>query len=457
MKTKFTLVIGSMMLFLMFASCEKNELETEEVQNSSLSKTFNNGVIKSYGNVAVLNWNAALAALDNSMPPSAEAKIYAMVTLAMHDALNNVVPKYETYALDNSSVDASGINKNNISQIADAAIAQAARDVLVAIHPPSIANANNLLNASLAAIPNQILKQQGIAIGQNAAAALLAKRQGDPMLGFSAYNQGTSAGTHQANYMPWMMAGPVWPASAVYGANLGQLTPFGMTSSDQFRAVPPYAINSPEYTADYNEVKSLGCTTCVGRTAEQTEIGAFWIENLSSSMNRIGRLLAVQKGLNGFETARLLALTQMAQIDAHISSFEGKYHYKYWRPVTAIRAGETDGNASTVGEASWGNGYATPPTPEYPSTHAECGGAGAEMFKQFFGTDNMSFAVNSPYTLPNVGRTMNNFSQIADEVSVSRIFIGFHFRNSVEQGSIEGRRVAQFVYENNLRDIKPNL
>ncbi len=458
MKTNLKLMAGTLFICMMLCSCEKDELETQELTDDIMLKTFNNGMIKSYSNEAVLKWNAALAVIDNSRPPAAEAKIYAMVTLAMHDALNNVVPKYETYALDNSSVDASHVSKKNIAQIADAAVAQAAHDVLIVLHPPSTASTNNLLSASLEAITNLELKLLGINIGQNAAAAVLAKRQNDIVFGFSAYNEGTEPGTHQSNYLPWINANPpAWPANAVYGANLGQLTPFGMETSNQFRARPPYAINSPEYLADYDEVKLLGCASCPDRTSEQSEIGAFWVENLSSSMNRIGRALAIEKNLNGWETARLLAITQMAQIDAHISSMEAKYHYKLWRPITAITSGDTDGNTSTIGNPSWISVYRTPPTPDYPSTHSECGGAAAEVFKLFFGTDTMPQSIISPYTLPNIERNLYNFSQIADEVSVSRIYIGYHFRNAVEQGAIEGRRLGKYVFVNNLRELRPNL
>ncbi len=455
MKTKFKLVTGTLILFVMLVSCEKDEMVTQDISEAAMLRTYNNGMIKSYNSETVLAWNELISVINSSMPPTAEAKIYAMVTLAMHDALNNVVPKYETYALDNASVDASDISKKNITYIANAAVAQAARNVLIAVFPSATISANNLLATTLAAIPNEEHKEKGILIGQNAAAAILAKRQPDIALRFSAYNEGTAPGIHQSNYMPWMLANPpAWPANAVYAANLTLLTPFGMNTSSQFRARPPYALNTPEYTADFNEVKQVGCNNCPDRTAEQFQIGAFWIENLSSSMNRIGRLLAIEEDLNGWETARLLAITQMAQIDAHISSFEGKYHYKFWRPITAIRIGDADGNDNTVGNVSWVNGYATPPTPDYPSTHSQCGGAAAEVFKLFMGSDNRSFSINS-LTLADFDRQMTSFSQIADEVAVSRIYIGYHFRNAVEQGALEGRRLGRYVYENNLREIRP--
>ncbi|MCK0146553.1 vanadium-dependent haloperoxidase [Arenibacter sp. F26102] len=449
MKAKLISVTGVWILILIFGSCEKDELETQD-----FSESFNNGMIKSYSSEAVLKWNNAILVIDDLFPPPAEAKIYTMVTLAMHDALNNIVPKYETYALNNSSVNAKDLSKKNISHVADAAVAQAAHDVLIALYPSSTESANDLLSSSLAAITNDEYKQKGIEIGQNAASAILTKRQNDIPLGFSTYNEGSVPGTHQSNYMPWLMENaPIWPANAVYASNLAQLTPFGIKTSNQFRARPPYAIDSPEYTADYEETNRLGCTGCTERTAEQTQLGTFWIENLSSSMNRIGRLLAVNKNLNGWETARLLAITQMAQIDAIISSFEGKYHYKYWRPITAIRAGDSDGNDNTSSDLAWTTDFVTPPTPEYPSTHAETGGAAAEVFKLFFGTDNISFSMTSPYYLPGVEKDISSFSQVANEAALSRIYIGYHFRNAVEQGLLEGRKLGKYVYNNNLREL----
>ncbi|SDB50475.1 PAP2 superfamily protein [Flavobacteriaceae bacterium MAR_2010_188] len=458
MKLKLNYLSTATLLLLLVGSCERNELDFEESVDTNAQKTYNNGMIKSYDTSVLFKWNEALSiAVDAKLPPPAEARIYAMVTIAMHDALNNIVPKYETYALDNSAVNAKEVSKKNISDIANAAVSQAAHDVMIKVFPLSKTNADNLLNECLSAIVDSEYKDKGIEVGKNAASAMLAKRQNDFPLLFKFYDQGTEPGTYQSNFMPFAVANPpVWPAHAAYAPDLGQIMPFGMESSDQFRAIPPYGLNSDAYTADYNEVKSLGCITCPDRTAEQSEIGTFWIENLASSMNRIAREMATRKNLNGWETARLIALTQMAQIDANISSFEGKYYYKLWRPVTAIRTGEEDGNPQTIGDPSWTNGF-TPPTPTYPSTHAETGGAAAELFKQFFRSDDLNLTLNSPYDLPDVERNIETFSQMAYEVGVSRIYIGYHFRNDVVQGEIEGRRLGKFIYENRLRELKPNL
>ena len=458
MKTLLKLCCALSLLFVNI-SCEKTELTDVSSLKSDAEtlKTYNNGMIKSYSNEAIIKWNELIASyIDEKMPQPAEAKIYVMFTLGMHDALNNVVPKYETYALDNASVDASNISKKNIHAIADAAVSQAARDIFVTLFPPGTLGADNLLNTLLSEINDSESKSMGILIGKSAASAILQKRQNDFPLMFTSFTgTGTDPGDYQANFMPWMLPNPpIWPANAVYAPNLGDLTPFGIKSGDQFRDEGTYPINSQEYIKDYNEVKALGCTNCPSRTQEQTEIGAFWIENTSSSMNRIARTLIKEDNLNGWEAARLIALLEMSQMDAYIASFEGKKYFNFWRPITAVRLGDNDGNPETMGDASWTPTYTTPPTPEYPSTHSYCGGAGAEILKLYYGTDEKPFTATSPYTLPGIERPIANFSQIASENAVSRIYIGYHFRHAIEVGKRQGKELGAYIFQNNLRELK---
>jgi hypothetical protein len=255
--------------------------------------------------------------------------------------------------------------------------------------------------------------------------------------------------------MPFMRANPpVWPANAVFAPNLGSLTPFGIKSGDQFRDEAPYPLNSKEYVADYNEVKSLGCKECPARTSEQTEIGAFWIETSSSYINRMTRALIVQRKLDGWEAARLIGLVQMSQIDAYIASFEGKYYYKTWRPITAIRNGDSDGVDATVGDADWEPAFSTPPTPDFPSTHAYSAAAAAAVFKSYFKSDQINLNVTSPYYLPGVERNIRSFSQMARESALSRIYIGYHFRQAVEVGERQGKKLGKYVFEHNLKELK---
>ncbi|GAA4430713.1 vanadium-dependent haloperoxidase [Pontibacter saemangeumensis] len=452
------------MLLVSLGSCEKDEMESLDPNLSNSAdvngiQNFNNGMINSYSSEVVLQWNELLSkSIDNRMPQPAEVKLYTMVTLAMHDALNNVVPKYETYALNNISVDASDVSKNNIHSIADAAVSQAARDMLASVYPPAVAAADDLLGKILSDIEDSDLKAKGVIIGKGATAAVLAKRSNDFPMGFAAYSGGTAPGEYRTDFMPWMVANPpIWPANAAYAPNLGSLTPFGIESGDQFRNEAPYSLNSKEYIADYNEVKSLGCTNCPLRTDEQTQIGAIWIENTSSSMNRMARTLIVQRKLDGWEAARLIGLIQMSQIDAYIASFDGKYYFDFWRPITAVRAGDSDGVDATAGDGTWTPTFTTPPTPEFPSTHAYSGGAAAAVFKSYFKSDHLNLNVISPYYLPGVERHISSFSQMAHENAISRIYIGYHFRHAVEVGERQGLQLGEYVFEHNLRELKKVL
>jgi hypothetical protein len=446
MKTKLTLFGSSLAMCVAMIACE----------NDGPDPVDSDGIIKSYDNAVVLKWDEVLSlAVDNKMPPPAESRIYAMVTLAMHDALNNVVPKYETYALNNSGVDEKDISKDNIHSIADAAVAQAAHDVLVVLLPGTTTSADSLLTDCLAQIEESEFKSRGIQTGKDAASAILADRQDDPPLTFTTYQQGLEPGQYRST-MPYAAANPpVWPDNSAYAPDMSAFRPFGIQTSDQFRAVPPYSLDSPEYAADYNEVKELGSNTSTERTREQADMGVFFLDNVSNSLNRVARIMTVQEDLNGWATARLLALIQMTQFDAVLSSFEGKYHYNRWRPITANRSGDDDGNPETAGDPEWSilqDARATPPTPTYPSTHAETSGAGAEMFKLFFNKDNKPFTIGS-YSLPGTERSFSSFSQFASECAVSRIYIGYHFRNDIVQGEIKGRELAKYVFVNNLREL----
>ena len=455
MKTHFKFIIA-LIVIVTASACESDDPVPSEgiVGRSNFEKFHYNALVKSYGPETVLRWDVALGvAVDNKMSQSAQARIYAMVTLAMHDALNNIIPQYETYALPYNYLNVKGISKENISEIADAAVSQSAHDVLVALFPSALASADNLLMTCLSEIEDSPLKERGIAIGKEAASAMLAKRSNDPAFIFVTYSMGTDPGVHQVNYLPFAVASGLWPANAVYSPNLGSFVPFGIVSGSQFRPDPPYAINSPDYTSDYNEVKKLGCTACPDRTPEQAQIGLFWKENPSGLMNRLARSLATTENLNGWETARLQALIHMAQFDANIASFESKYYYNYWLPVTAIRAGDADGNSATQGDATWTPTLAPPPTPDHVSTPASALSSSCEIFTRFFGNDNMPFTLTNPFDTPGVERSYPSFSTASREGALARIYIGSHFRNSVIEGEKLGRKVGKHVFEHRLTEI----
>jgi hypothetical protein len=412
----------------------------------------------------VIAWNAnagdaAVAACFLGGYAPQEARMYAMVQVAVHDALNGVDRRSRPYAVDLQT--APGASP-------DAAVAAAARDVLVpvlgslAFFLPAdcvdagIASVEADYAAALAAIPDGPAKTQGLAVGQDAAAAVLALRASD---GFDTalvdpnYQEGTAPGEYR--YTPG--------TPFAFAPGLGDdLTPFVLKDSSQFRPGPPYQLGSQKYAADVNEVQRLGgddVTTPSARTDEQTEIALFWLESSPLAWNRIARTVSTAQGLDAWQNARLFGLLNLALADGYIGTWDTKYHYRFWRPVTAIRLADIDGNPATTADPTWTPLVETPPIPDYDSGHAVEGGAAAQVLARFFGTDTISFS-NCSHTLP-AGQTcadptptlrhFTRLSQAADENAVSRIYIGFHFRDAVEIGTRHGEKIADRTVNLHLR------
>jgi PAP2 superfamily len=399
-------------------------------------------------NAGVAATAACLAPLNN---PLHESRIYAMMHVAIHDALNAIDRRSRPYAFDAQA---------QAGASSDAAVAAAARDVLVALiaqlplelHTQAcidagVASVETAYIAALGAIPNDQGKLLGIQVGKAAAAAILDLRAHDgavgPFLNFVC-PQDTNPGEYQCTPGTPLIAFQVWE----------NVIPFVLHDSSQFRPGPPYAVDRKKYTADFNEVKSLGgddVTTPSARTADQTEIALFWYESSPLKWNRIARTVSADRGLTPWENARLFGLLNLALADGYIAMVDSKNHYNYWRPVTAIQNGDTDGNPDTLGDPTWTPLRGTPPNQDYASGHSIEGGAGAEVLKQFFGTDQISFedcsaslpAGNTCSDAAPLLRSYTSFSQAAVENAYSRILIGFHFRKSVEEGTEYGRKIGR--------------
>ncbi len=309
----------------------------------------------------------------------------------------------------------------------------------------------------LAAIPDGTAKSQGLLVGQAAAAVILALRfddGSDTLLADPAYPQGTNPGEYRFTSAFNFAFAPGW----------GNVTPFVLKHGSQFRPKPPYRVRSHKYTADFYEVRYLGgdnITTLSARTLDQTEIGLFWIESSPLAWNRLARAISASQGLDLWENARLFGLLNMAMADGYVGSWETKYHYNYWRPETAIRLANTDGNPHTEGDPTWTPLQPTYPIPDYDSGHAVEGGAAAQVLKRVFGTDDIAFTACS-LSLPAgqmcsdaspVFRSYSSFSEAADENADSRIFIGIHFRNAVEVGTEHGRTIANRAVNRFLRPV----
>ena len=404
---------------------------------------------------AVSTWNAnagdaALAAcLAPANNPLHESRLYAAMHLAVHDALNAIERRSRPYAF--------ATQQPLPGASLEAAVAAAARDVLVPLLeelpegfsgcvPAAVASVETDYAAALAALTDDRARQQGIQLGRAAAATILAVRTGDgadtPLVD-DKYPQGDAPGEYRFTPGFDFAFAPGW----------ANVTPFVLRDSSQFRADPPYGVTSRRYAADFAEVKRLGgdaVTTPSDRTAEQTEIARFWAESSPLQWNRIARNVSASQRLDPWAQARLFGLLNMALADGYIGSFETKYFYDYWRPVTAIRQAGTDGNPNTRADPTWTPLEPTPPIPDHDSAHSVEGGAAAEVMRRFFGTDRIAFrtcsltlaAGSTCADLAPVTRRYDSFSEAADENGLSRILIGFHFRNAVEDGIEHGRRIG---------------
>jgi hypothetical protein len=227
--------------------------------------------------------------------------------------------------------------------------------------------------------------------------------------------------------------------------------PFVLQSADQFRPPPPPAVTSARYADDFAEVKSLGELNSTTRSAEQTDIGRFWgAAPVQNVWNQIAEMAGLSFGNSLAQNARMFAVLDTSLADGVIALYDAKYAYHRWRPVTAVRAADSDGNPSTVGDPNWTPLATTALDPSYPGAHAEISQAGAAALTGFFGTDRFDFTLTNP-ALPGVQRTFGSFSAAADEASASRIYAGQHFRYDEEAGQALGDEVADYVLDHALR------
>jgi hypothetical protein len=377
----------------------------------------------------VASWDAvgtqALAA--SGLGPAEGHVIFAYVAIAVYDAAMAIEGGYRPFAVD---VDAPA------GASAEAAVAAAAHRVLVH-HLP--AQAATMLDpayaASLATIADGSAKTDGVAVGERVAAALIAQRAGDGFRAPAGY-------TAPSPPIPgvWLPTAPTPPI----GAYLGLMRPFSLSSADQFRPGGPPALGSKRWAREYNEVKEIGSSTSTTRTAEQTLAARFWAEPPIPQARGSFRKLVLDRRLDLVDASRFMAMISVVYADALIACFDAKYRYAFWRPVTAIRAGDTDGNAATVGDPSWSPLLpVTPNHPEYPSAHSCLTPAGGRVIARFLRSDEIDF------TIPSVtGLGDRHYARARDleyEVGNARIWGGIHFRSAVEEGVAIAKKTARHV------------
>lgn len=376
---------------------------------------------------AVLEWNqhATDALIGNAGQAPAVAAIHlAMVHAAVYDAVNAIDRGHEPYL---------GAPAARRWYSTDAAAAAAAHRVLVNLLPAQQTHLDELYSASLADIPDGRAEEGGVAVGESTAAATLAARADDGRYGPFRFRAGTTPGQ-------WRPTPPSFATDP--NAWVSQVTPFLLEQPDQFRSRGPNALTSPGYTRDLAEVRSVGSVTSTSRTADQTDAAQFWVENGAAMWSRITRSLSAERHLDNAENALLFARVYLTAADAAIACFNDKAHWSTWRPVTAIREADTDGNPATVADPGWTPLTATPPFPEHPSGHSCVSGSIGSTLRSYFGTDRVRFSATS--TTSGTTRSFTSFSDAIDEVVDARVWSGIHFRTADEQGATIGYNVARW-------------
>ena len=381
----------------------------------------------------VLQWNEILLdaiRADSTNPPRA-SRAMAIVHTAIYDAVNAIDRTHEAFAVN---VPASPLTSR------EAAVAAAAHATLSSLFPAQQATFNAALTAALATIPDGSAENLGVALGVQVANQMLALRASDGANASASFTPGTDPGDWQPT--PPLFAGALLPQWA-------DVTPFAMTAGNQFSPEDIPALTSAEYTAAFNEVKSLGSINSTTRTADQTAIALFWANGGGTAtppghLNMLAQIVAEAQGNTLSENARLFAMLNVAMADAAIMAWDCKYVTDFWRPVTGIRAADIDGNPDTIQDAAWSPLIATPPFPTYVSGHSSFSGAAAAVLVDFFGTNNIAFTLPSEDPLV-AARQFDSFSEAAQESADSRLYGGIHWRFDNEDGLTAGMQVGQFV------------
>jgi hypothetical protein len=392
---------------------------------------------------AVTDWNLnATNALSNAptaavpgagQTPPVTVLHLAMVQGAVYDAVNAIAGGYQPYL--------SGLPATSSSASKDAAVATAAHNVLVGIVPalPGAVKAwvDIRYGLALAAIPNSTDKSDGITIGAAAATAMLTLRANDGRYVPFSFTPRFGPGQWRPE-LPAFVSDPfAWVA---------RVQPFMLESNSQFRSKGPDPLNTGDYANEFAEVKALGALNNSTRTDEQTVFARFYTDHATALWNRTFRAIADQSALDVTREARLFAMIDMAGADSLIGCWDSKAYWSNWRPITAIRLADTDGNPKTIADPNWLPLIPTPPYPDVPSGYNCITSAVFHTAQDFFGTDKVAFVVHSNVT--NSNRSYGRFSDVWHDTVDARIMDGIHFRTADEQGVVLGKNVAHWLDKN---------
>ena len=369
---------------------------------------------------------APLASVPSPATPYGAYRMMGIVHAAMFDAVNSIERRYRPYLLQLPADPATS---------KEAAAAAAAATVLATIDAKTADEMKVALASYLASIPDGAAKSEGVKLGEAVAAHILAARANDGSDAPDDYRPRTTPGV----YVPTpIMRGPMWP----------KVKPFAIDNASQFRPNAPVALESNEWATDFNEIKDYGAQKSAKRTAQQTETARFWLVTGPIAYHPFVRELARAKGMDVVESARLMALAGIAINDALIAVLDAKYHYNFWRPVTAIRNADIDSNPATDREAVWQPIADTPMHPEYPCAHCILSGSVAGVVKAVLGNEEIpEIAMTSP-TAPGVTHRWSNLTALTEEVANARIWSGFHYRFSTRVGTQMGLQIGEYVVKN---------
>lgn len=389
---------------------------------------------------AVVDWNEiTVASVTVGRPGPVGVLDVALVQIAVHDAVQAIEKRYEPYHVEIKG--AKGLRS--------AAVAAAAHDMLVGLYPAQAANLDATYFNYLA--EKGLNDNAGLLAGQKAAAGILPLHRPAPNPLPPPFVGGTGPGVWRPT--PSFLGTPPAPPpfSPMAMPWLASVDPYTLTNANRFRAEPPPALSSERYTRDYNEVKAVGSLTSSTRTPEQTDVAFFHTDNFVAQWNRALRALAATHVHRIGDSARLFALANVATADSLITCWDTKKFYVFWRPITAINEGESDGNPMTAGDPSWQPLVNNPNYPDYSSGANSFGGAMTQTLTRFFGTDRMTFEVtsNAPLAVQKT-RTYHRFSQFAQEVVDARVYLGIHFRFADTTARAQSRRVADWVFDHFL-------
>jgi hypothetical protein len=386
----------------------------------------------------ITDWNETAAAVVRPMASFSNTGLYmgarmmGIVHAAMFDAVNSIERRYRPYVTQLPA---------NPATSKEAAAAAAAAAVLATIDAKTAGEMKAALVAYLAPIADGAAKSDGVKLGEAIAAKVLEARENDGSDAPDAYRPRTTPGV----YVPTAITlGSMWP----------NVKPFAIAAGSQFRPDPPTSLKSQEWATDYNEIKDFGGLNSTRRTAQQSETARFWLAPSPPIYFTFTRKLVTAKQMTVLDSARFTALMTIALNDALIASLDAKYHYNFWRPITAIRNGDIDGNPATDRDATWQPIVPTPMHPEYPCAHCIASGTVAGVVKALFGTMDIPEIADTSPTAPGVTHRWTNMTTFTEEVANARIWAGFHYRFSTRVGTDMGLQIGEYVVKNVMQPVE---